>query len=288
MAAAATDRARHTASSRVLSQDLRRSSLRLHQEEQRLSQAKEQLLLGERLAITGRLATGLVHDLKNLTVSVTGTAEFLKSQTRAQPELHEAVLDILQAGKKATELLNHLSGLNRGEMLGARILDIKQRILETKPLLLSLCGPAVALNFQLKSSLCALLDPIQLDRILLNLVVNARDAVRFGGRVNVSLASVLLTEQLPGYPSAVPRGEYCRISVKDDGRGIPEEVLPQIFDLHFTTKGSAGTGVGLATVLEMVKSNKGHLTVTSGSEGTLFELYFPLLREPKAVPATRS
>lgn len=286
--AAAIDRAHNTASSRVLSQDLRLSSLRLHEEEQRLSRAKEQLLLGERLAITGRLATGLVHDLKNLTMSVTSTAEYLKLETCSQPDLNEAVTDILEAGKKAAELLGHLSGLNRGEMLGARALDLKQRIQETKPLLLSLCGPAVALNFQLKSSLWASVDPIQLDRILLNLVVNARDAVRFGGRVNVSLASVLVTEEIQGYPTIVPCGEYCRISVKDDGCGIPEEVLPQIFDLHFTTKGMAGTGVGLATVREMVESNKGHLTVTTGSDGTLFELYFPLISEPSAVPALRS
>lgn len=280
VAASAVDRARNSASSRVLSQDLRLSSLRLHEEEQRLSRAKEQLLLGERLAITGRLATGLVHDLKNLTLSMTSTAEYLKAQTRSQTELQDAIADVLAAGKKATELLSHLSGLNRGEMLGARPVDLKLRILEAKPLLLSLCGPAVALNFQLKSSLRSSLDPIQLDRILLNLVVNARDAVRFGGRVTVSLASVVLTEELIRHPDLLPRGEYCRISIKDDGCGIPEEVLPQIFDLHFTTKGAAGTGVGLATVLEMVRANRGYLTVSTGAEGTLFELYFPQISEP--------
>lgn len=285
VAVSALDRARRTAASTLLRRDLTLSSLRLDENARRLSRAKEQLLLGERLAITGRLATGLVHDLKNLNMSVTGTAEFLKSESPESGAL-EALDDIIQAGKKAIELLDRLSRINQGEAPGARVIDLEHRLLEAKPLLLSLCGPAVTLKFQLKPALCSKLDPIQLDRILLNLVVNARDAVRFGGHVTVSLASVVVTSPQDGYPNDVPKGEYCKLCVKDDGCGIPQEALPQIFDLHFTTKGSAGTGVGLATVLEMVEANNGFIAVKTGSQGTLFELYFPLSQEPgRLVPA---
>ena len=272
---AVLDRARRTATSTLLSRDLRRSSVRLHEEAQRLSRAKEQLLLSERLAVTGRLATGLVHNLRNLNMSVTTTAECLLLDTPGDNKISEGLSEILQAGKKATELLTHLSGINKGDLIGARPTNLQKRMEETKPLLLSLCGPRISLVFQLKSDLWAELDPIQLDRILLNLVVNARDAVSLGGRVTVSLVPISLPTPIEGYPCLVPSGDYCKITVKDNGSGIPEQVLPQVFDLHFTTKGEAGTGVGLATVLEMVQSNQGALTVESGEEGTVFELYFP-------------
>lgn len=271
---AALDRAQRTESSTVLSQDLRESSLRLNEESGQLLRAREQLLLSERLALTGRLAAGLVHDLRNLVMGITGNAQLLALDSPAGEERSLEINDILGAGKKAAQLLEHLGGLSRGDIIGPQLLDINRRLNETRSLFSSLCGPTVALDFVLNPVEQVLVDPIQLDRIVLNLIVNARDAVGQGGSIQVTTQDVSFQEPQPLFPATVPPGHYSVISVEDNGEGIAPEVLPRIFELHFTTKEQHGTGIGLATVLDLMEGHGGYMTVETSSEGTTFDLYF--------------
>jgi signal transduction histidine kinase/tetratricopeptide (TPR) repeat protein len=270
--AAVVDRATRTISSTVLHRDLQRSTDQLSEEAAQLCQAREQLLLSERLALTGRLAAGLVHDLRNLILGINGSVEVLTlDKDGALKELHE----ILDAGKKSNQLLDRLSGLCKGEILGTQVVHLHERVSESAPLLRSLCGPLVELEFQLLKVPTVRMDPMLLDRILLNLVMNARDAVGTVGEVTVSIEACRLKEKLPSFPHEVPSGTYSVLEVNDDGPGISDEVLPKIFDLHFTTKVGVGTGVGLATVREMVTESGGFITVESRRDGTRFRVFFP-------------
>ena len=272
---AVLDRARRTASAYVLSRDLEESSSRLDLEASRLSRAREQLLLSERLAVTGRLATGLLHDLRNLTLTMTSSAEVLLIDCQPGQEKHAEIVDILESGRKANQILTRLNGLARGDVMGSQPVDLAQRISGLGGLFRSLCGPTVELQFELEKTPTVQIDPMACDRILLNLVVNARDAVGPGGRVSVATSGVEVgPDGLVLYPNIVPPGSYAKVSVADNGAGISPENLPRIFELHFTTKGTSGTGVGLASVMELVKTNEGYLTVNSGPTGTIFEIYF--------------
>ena len=272
---AVLDRARRTASTYVLSRDLEESSSRLDREASRLSRAREQLLLSERLAITGRLATGLLHDLRNLTLTMTGSAEVLLIDSDPGQEKHAEIVDILESGRKANQILTRLNGLARGDVMGSQSVNLARRIGGLGGLFRSLCGPTVELQFDLEETPVVQLDPMAVDRILLNLVVNARDAVGPGGKVSVATGEAQVGPNgLILYPNTVPPGDYATVSVADNGRGISPDNLPRIFELHFTTKGTSGTGVGLASVMELVKTNEGYLTVKSGPTGTVFEIYF--------------
>ncbi|MFA7480766.1 MAG: ATP-binding protein [Vulcanimicrobiota bacterium] len=271
VAGTVVDRARRTISTTVLSRDLQRSTDQLHEEAVRLLKAKEQLLLGERLALTGRLAAGLVHDLRNLVSGVNGSVEALAlDNSTALRELHT----ILDAGRKSNQLLDRLSGVCKGEVLGVQSVSLRERISETAPLLRSLCGPLIELQFQLSEVPVVEMDPLLLDRILLNLVMNARDAVGSVGEVVVRTQEHRLFDVLEGFPQKISPGLYTVLEVQDDGPGIPVEVLPRIFDLHFTTK-TTGVGVGLATVRELVEESRAQITVESRESGTRFKVFFP-------------
>lgn len=277
VAVAVVDRAGHTASSTSLSRDLRHSTALLDQEAGRLFQAREQLLLSERLALTGRLATGLLHDLGNLVLAITGGTEMLLLDFSPDDPRRRDLNEILQAGRKSRQLLTHLSGLTRGDILGSQPLDINKRIAETRPLLRSLCGPIVELEFEFEGQAMVHIDPIILDRLLLNLVMNARDAVKPGGVIEITTRTRHLEAPLEGFPCQVPAGTFHEIAVSDDGAGIPAEVLPRVFELHFTTKGDRGTGVGLASVLEMVTQSSGYIILETSPRGTTLRTFLPPL-----------
>ena len=271
VAGAVVDRARRTISSTLLSRDLQRSTDQLHEEAVQLVQAKEQLLLSERLALTGRLAAGLVHDLRNLISGINAGVETLAVDNKsALRELH----DILEAGKQSNQLLDRLSGVCKGEALGVQAIALEKRVSESAPLLRSLCGPLIELEFELAETPTVRMDPMLLDRILLNLVMNARDAVSTVGEVVVRVEERGISEILDGFPDKVPPGDYTFIEVRDNGPGIPEDVFPRIFEMHFTTK-AGGIGVGLATVREMVSEVGGRIKVTTDSRGSSFGVFFP-------------
>lgn len=275
VAGAVADRARRTISSTVLSRDLQRSTDQLHEEAVQLVKAKEQLLLSERLALTGRLAAGLVHDLRNLISGINAGVETLAVDSKsALRELH----DILEAGKQSNQLLDRLSGVCKGEALGVQVIALDKRVSESVPLMRSLCGPLIELQFQLAEPPAVRMDPMLLDRILLNLVMNARDAVGTVGKVVVRVEERSLPESLDGFPDQVPPGKYTFLEVRDNGPGIPEDVFPRIFEIHFTTK-AGGIGVGLATVREMVSEVGGRIRVTTDSRGSSFGVFFPSDRE---------
>jgi two-component system, cell cycle sensor histidine kinase and response regulator CckA len=189
--------------------------------------------------------------------------------------------------QRGAELTRRLLAFARRQMIEPRVLAIPAQVQDLERLLKRLLGPTIALDIDLPQSLWTIrADPTSLEQIIVNLVVNARDAMPQGGRLRISAANQHI--RAPGRPSdPVAPGEWLRVDVEDTGTGIDESVLGQIFEPFFTTKeNTGGTGLGLATVYGAVTQAGGQIRVHSTpGKGTRFELYFPRVIAPHAVPA---
>jgi two-component system, cell cycle sensor histidine kinase and response regulator CckA len=232
----------------------------------------------ERLALVGRMAGGVAHDFNNLLGIVTGTVEALRRPgTAAAPEL--AVLESV-AGRGA-ELVRQLLAFARQQRLAPVVLALNDRVAETGALLPRLIGSAVRLEVALEQpGRLVLADPSQLDQVIINLVVNARDALQRAGRpgtVRLATGHRLVLRAGGEGPGAIPPGRYATLVVEDDGPGIPPEILPRIFEPFFTTRiDQGGTGLGLATVQGIVAQSGGHITAECpASGGTRFTILLP-------------
>ena len=232
----------------------------------------------ERLALVGRMAGGMAHDFNNLLGIVTGTVEALR-RSGAQPAQDLDMLDRV-AGRGA-ELVRQLLAFARQQRLVPRVMALNDRVAETGALLPRLIGNAVRLEVALETpGRMVLADPSQIDQVIINLVVNARDALeRAGrpGRVRLATGHRLVLRAGGEGPGAIPPGRYVTLMVEDDGPGIPPEILPRIFEPFFTTQiDRGGTGLGLATVQGIVAQSGGFITAECPAYGgTRFTILLP-------------
>ena len=238
---------------------------------------RSQLAAASRMQAVGQLAGGVAHDFNNVLATITGAAEAALAQVPDAAVASE-LAQILDSAARGARLVRQLLAFASAQPLQPRVMRLDDAVQAAEPLLKRLLGPGQRLSMVLaKAAPPVRLDPAQLDQVLLNLVANARDAMPGGGVLRVSVRARRIARGVQGVAGKVPPGEWVVLDVADQGRGIPADVLGRVFDPFFTTRrGAGGTGLGLSTVLGVVRQSGGHLTLWSREGvGTRFRLWFP-------------
>ncbi|MHB2155543.1 response regulator [Calditrichota bacterium GD2] len=239
---------------------------------------QQQLLQSQKMEAIGRLAGGIAHDFNNLLTVINGYAQLLLYSLKEDNVHRKKVEQIFQAGEKAKNLTSQLLAFSRKQMRQARILNLNDVIENYLPMLKSLLGENITLDIQLASDLWPIeSDAHQLEQILLNLIVNAKQAMPDGGKLTIITQNCAIDQKFASENEGARPGDFVRLSVADTGVGMDQETLKHIFEPFFTTRGvGEGTGLGLSTVYGIVKQNEGMIYVTSAPQsGTIFDIYFP-------------
>jgi PAS domain S-box-containing protein len=248
-----------------------------------------QLLQAQRMEAIGTLAGGVAHDFNNLLTVIIGSGEVVAAGLAVDDPRRGLVTEMLKAGERAAALTRQLLAFSRKQILAPRLLDLNDLVRETKQLLCRLIGEDVVLTTSLGPDLGRVqADPTQLEQVLMNLVVNARDAMPTGGCITLETCNFDLDRSCTQIHAGLTPGSYVMLAVSDTGTGMDEATMAQIFQPFFTTKEAGkGTGLGLATVHGVVKQSGGHIEVYSElGHGTVFKVYLPRLDERAAVLGT--
>ena len=252
-----------------------------------------QLRQGQKMEAIGRLAGGIAHDFNNLLGVISGYAELVSEQIDPAAEVHNSVEQIRKAAERASALTRQLLAFSRQQVLETRILDLNLIVEDMVKMLPRLLGEDIELQASLDPGLGAVkADQSQIEQVLLNLAVNARDAMPGGGRLAIKTGRVHFDSEIPlKHPSMTP-GDYVLLIVSDTGMGMDKQTQTHIFEPFFTTKERGrGTGLGLATVYGFVKQIGGYVWVESEpGVGTTFEIYLPVASEetPQKGPVAAS
>jgi signal transduction histidine kinase len=247
-----------------------------------------QLRGAQKMDAIGNLAGGIAHDFNNLLTAILGWTDFALEAVGSREPLRDDLLEIRKAGERAAALTRQLLAFGRRQLLQPRSLDLNQVVLELEKMLRRIVGEDLELKLELAPGLGLIrADPGQLEQVLMNLVVNARDAMPAGGKLTLRTAEISLEEDLEqgeGRP-----GPQVMIEVTDTGCGMDRQTQERIFEPFFTTKEQGkGTGLGLATVYGIVKQSGGSIRVRSEpGHGSSFQVYLPL-ESSDAMPATRA
>jgi two-component system, cell cycle sensor histidine kinase and response regulator CckA len=244
---------------------------------------EEQIQHSQKMESIGRLAGGVAHDFNNLLTVINGTSELLLYDLPTNSPARAQVKEILHAGTRAAQLTRQLLTFSRRQVVAPQICDINRVVVEMKSLLQRLIGEDIKLLSALDPALQKTeIDPGQLEQIVVNLAVNARDAMPEGGTLILETANVELDEGYTSRHAGMNPGQYVMLAITDTGKGIPPEIRSKIFEPFFTTKElGKGTGLGLSTVYGIVDSYKGNIWVYSEmGKGTVFKIYFPANTSP--------
>jgi nitrogen-specific signal transduction histidine kinase len=239
----------------------------------------------------GLLAGGVAHDFNNVLAVIQIHADFLRSEGELSAEQSESADDILAAVERATALTRQLLLFSSREALQPRDLELSESITDTAKMLKRIVGEHIHMDLRMASEPMFLhADPGMMDQVLMNLVVNARDAMPHGGRLVIETSGVEFDEFAASVSADVRAGSFVCMSVSDNGCGIPADIMPKIFEPFFTTKDvGKGTGLGLATVFGIVRQHQGWVNVYSEvGHGTTFRVYLPRLAESATAKDTRS
>jgi len=253
-----------------------------------------QLVQVQKMEAIGRLAGGVAHDFNNLLTIITSYAELALDAVIPGTPLRAKIQEILSASRRATELTRQLLAFSRRQPQALRVVELNAVVGGIIKSLHRLIGEDIELDFIPGKDLGQVrLDPVQVEQILMNLAANSRDAMPQGGRFSIETSAVYLDDQyIQQKQAAVPVGHYARLTVSDNGEGIPPQHLQHIFEPFYTTKSTGqGTGLGLATVYGIVKQNHGFVWVYSEpGMGTVFKIYLPCVekREVGAEPVHKS
>ncbi|MCA1959632.1 MAG: PAS domain S-box protein [Desulfomonile sp.] len=239
---------------------------------------QEKLHQASKMEAIGRLAGGIAHDFNNLLTAVLGYANVLMQQIPHESRHQKKLIQIVRAAERAAGLTKQLLAFSRKQLLDVRVLDLNEVISGLEEMLHRLIGEDIELTTVYANDLGAVrADVGQVEQILMNLVVNARDAMPDGGELSIETANVTLDEEYARKHSEVTPGPYIMVAVSDTGVGMDQATLARIFDPFFTTKAKGmGTGLGLSTVYGIVKQHHGHVAVYSEpGRGTTFKVYLP-------------
>jgi nitrogen-specific signal transduction histidine kinase/CheY-like chemotaxis protein len=254
---------------------------RVRAEEERVA-LHSQLLQAHKMEAMGRLAAGVAHDFNNMLTAVLGYAGMALARVSPDSALYAELAEIEKAGRRSAGLARQLLVFARKQPATPSALSLNDAVASMLKMLARLIGENIHLEWKPgQQSSAVMMDPLQIDRLLANLAVNARDAISGVGTITVVTDLVQVgQEYCARHPGCVP-GEYVTLAVSDDGCGMDEETLSHIFEPFFTTKEEGkGTGLGLATVYGIVQQNTGFVDVTSQpGRGTTFTVYFPHLRD---------
>ena len=256
---------------------------RVHELEQALSGA-------QKMEAVGRLAGGVAHDFNNLLTIILSSSDIVLGTDELGAEEREMVRLIKDAGERGARLTRQLLTFSRRQVVNPQILSLNGRVTEAEGMLRRLIGEEISFVTRLDPALPPVkADPGQIDQVLMNLVVNARDAMPEGGTLRIETGGVDLDEADAAKWPALRPGRYAVLSVGDTGCGMDEETKKHIFEPFFTTKEvGKGTGLGLATVYGIVKHSDGHIAVDSEpGRGTIFRIYLPEVEEVAGVVVSR-
>lgn len=235
-----------------------------------------QLLQAQKMEAIGRLAGGVAHDFNNALSVIIGYGELILQKLEPGDPLREDVEEIVEAGKRSQALTRQLLAFSRRQTLQPKTLNLNDELRELEPMLRRLLGEDIDLHLVLGEGLGSVhMDPGQFDQTIMNLTVNAREALPRGGKLIIEATKVTIDESRARMLGGIEPGAYVKVFVTDSGHGMDETVLAHLFEPFFTTK-EHGTGLGLATVYGIVKQSGGHITASSQvGKGSSFEIYFP-------------
>jgi two-component system, cell cycle sensor histidine kinase and response regulator CckA len=261
-----------------IGQGLHLSAIRDVTERKRAEAALRQ---SEKMAAVGQLAGGVAHDFNNLLTAVMANAQYVRKSLDADSPLQEEIDEILCSVERGAALTGQLLAFSGQKVVQPALLGLNQVISGMERMGRRLLGEGITWETRLEPGLGTVMaDQGQIEQVLLNLILNARDAMPSGGGICIETGNT----RNDGTGHDIPLGDYVSVSVRDTGTGIAKDVISHVFEPFFTTKGELGTGIGLATVHGIVQDAKGHIRVDSEpGEGTTFTIYFP--RSPEAVPA---
>lgn len=248
---------------------------------------ERQLQLAQKMEAVGRLSGGIAHDFNNLLGVIIGYSEVLKKRLKISDPLREHAEEIEKAGQRAASLTRQLLAFSRQQVLAPAVLNLNALLTDLGKMLPRLIGEDVELALKLDPKIGLVkADQSQIEQVVMNLVVNARDALPQGGRLVVETANVTLNQAYTLLHPGSRVGPYVMLSVTDNGTGMSVETLAHLFEPFFTTKERGkGTGLGLATVYGVVKQSGGYIWVDSEpGKGSSFKVYLPQIEEPASAP----
>jgi two-component system cell cycle sensor histidine kinase/response regulator CckA len=251
----------------------------LHRDITEKKAIQEQLIHSQKMESVGQLAGGIAHNFNNLLTAILGYAELLQEYSDLDDESKQRVNSIEGSARKAGVLVSKLMSFSRREAFEILPLNLNDVINDSVKLLEGVLDKRIGLKTTLGNIPTIEGDPNQLEQVIMNLMVNARDAMPDGGLISIKTSVIEIERDRFNMPASyIMPGSYVLLTVSDTGCGIPKEIINKIFDPFFTTKEKGkGTGLGLATVYGIVKDHKGYVTVQSEvDKGTIFEVYFPV------------
>jgi two-component system cell cycle sensor histidine kinase/response regulator CckA len=249
-----------------------------------------QLLQAQKMEAVGRLAGGVAHDFNNLLMAIMGYGELIRSNLVKDDPLYKYSEDILKASERAASLTQQLLAFSRQQAMQPQVLNLNRVAADLEKMLRRLIGEHIDMGIVAGPDLGAVkADPSQIGQVIMNLAVNARDAMPTGGRLTMETANIEFTTSHNCRFENIPPGRYVRLTVSDTGSGMEAETLDHIFEPFFTTKEvDKGTGLGLSMVYGIVKQNRGYLEVESRpGQGTTFKIYLPRLEAVVEAPEAR-
>jgi PAS domain S-box-containing protein len=250
---------------------------------------EQQLRQSQKMEAVGRLAGGIAHDFNNLLMVISGYCEFLLDRLAPDPVLRTPAQEISKAAERASSLTRQLLAFSRKQMLAPKVLDLNAVVTENLKMLTRLIGEDIDLVMVPGPELGAVkADPGQIEQVIMNLAVNARDAMPRGGSLQIETSNVTLDESHARLYGSVQPGEYVMLAISDTGSGMDAETQSHIFEPFFSTKGTKGTGLGLSTVYGIVKQSGGYIWVNSEpGRGATFKVYLPRIVESGELAAVR-
>ncbi len=251
--------------------------------ERSLRSHDEKLIQAQKMESIGRLAGGIAHDFNNMLTAIGGYTDLILSSLPASDPLQQPAQEIRSAAARATALTRQLLAFSRKQMLQPRVLDLNLVVSNIEKVMHRLIGEHIDLSTRLAAKLGRIkADPGQLEQVLLNLAVNARDAMAKGGRLEIETSNRDFAENDPTRPEVLEPGAYVQLTVRDNGTGMDKITADLCFEPFFTTKPPGmGTGLGLSTVYGIIQQSGGHVEVDSGlGRGSEFRVFMPRVEDP--------
>ena len=245
--------------------------------------AEEQLRHAQRMEVIGKLAGGIAHDFNNALTPILALSQMHLAKIEDDHPVKRALSTINKSAKRATKLTARLMAFGRKQVLETHIININTTLISIGDLLKRSVGDSVMLKMKPSSNLWNVkADPIQIEQVLLNLAINAKDALNEKGEVVIRTRNITINKKKSNVPAAIAPGDYVLTTVSDNGPGIEKEIKEHIFEPFFTTKAKGqGTGLGLSVVYGIVKQHQGEIICNSSNgNGTTFEIYLPRVDEP--------